>query len=417
MMFRRRSFSLLLSALSLGCGVPEPPGPTGVVTLPEPGVCGRGFIVLESNYQSTNVGLLTLDGEVLTGSLVKSTLLSGELLPTLSGDVVGSSSTAEGSSAVLIDRAPDSSRLAFVDLSTGRIDKYIDLGTGFPSNPQDYAEVSADKAYVTRFGHNRNAGRTPFDAGSDVLVVSLETNEIVASIDLRSSLMGAAESNLPRPSRIVVADDRAFVLLTTLPVAGFVATDESRLAIVDTATDSVVESIALPGLRNCGGMALSAAGDRLAVFCSALTDADGGSDVEASGIALLTLGPRPQLERVIPGSLLGSQPVGFSGAFVTTELLMVTSFGALEGSTVIANDRLLSVDLPSDEVTTLLEGSPFSLGGVKCAGPCGTCMVADASRAGGVLHRYTHDEAGVSLDDSIKVETQIGLPPRYLARF
>jgi hypothetical protein len=78
---------------------------------------------------------------------------------------------------------------------------------------------------------------------------------------------------------------------------------------------------------------------------------------------------------------------------------------------------LLSVDLPSDEVTTLLEGSPFSLGGVKCAGPCGTCMVADASRDGGVLHRYTHDEAGVILDDSIKVETQIGLPPRYLARF
>lgn len=416
-MMLARSLSLLPLPLALACGVPEPPGATGVVTLPEPGVCGRGFIVLESNYQSTNVGLVGLDGEVLTGSLAKSTLLSGELLPSLSGDVVGSSATAEGSAAVLIDRAPDSSRLVFVDLSTGQIDEYLDLGTGFASNPQDYAQVSPSKGYVTRFGHNRDAGRAPFDAGSDILVVALETNEIVAAIDLRSSLGSAVASHLPRPSQMALAHDKAFVLLTTLPVDGFVATEESRVAIVDTASDTVDETIVLPGLRDCGGMAMSAAGDRLAVFCSALTDDKGGSDVEASGIALLTLGARPQLERVIPGSVLGAQPVGFSGGFASSDTLLVTSFGALQGSTILAKDRLLSIDLQSDDVSLLLEGSPFSLSSVECAEACGTCMVADDARAGGVLHHYELGDAGLTLVESIKVETHIGLPPRGLARF
>ncbi|HKY35645.1 MAG TPA: hypothetical protein VJN18_06900 [Polyangiaceae bacterium] len=408
---------VLLSALTLSCGVPAPPDSRNEIEIPEAGKCGRGFVVVESNYESTNVGLLTVQGDVLTGSLVASTLRPSELVPSLSGDVVSSSSSQAGLDAVLIDRAADSSRLAFVDLSTGRINKYVSLGTGFASYPQDYAEVSPSKAYVTRFGHNRRPGRVPFDAGSDIIVLSRQTTDILGSIDLRVSLGEAADSNLPRASRIALADDKALVLLTTLPVEGYVATAESRLAVVDTGSDTVDTTLILTGLRNCAGMAINDARDRIAIFCSALLDANGSSDPLASGIALVTLHPRPRIERVITSDLLGPQPVGFDGGFASADVLLVTSFGAVEGNEVIAQDRILSVNFISEEVKTLLTGAPFSLGGVECAEACGTCLVTDAARNGGVVHRYVFVDQDFTLADTIKVETEIGLPPRELGRF
>lgn len=412
----RYSAAPWLGLAALACGVPAPPQPEQNVALPEAGPCGRGFVVIESNYQSTNVGLVSLAGEVLTGSLLASTLPAGELVPTLSGDVVASSSLAHDDTFVLVDRSPESSRLLFVELSSGAIVKRVALDTGFASYPQDYVEISPEKGYVTRFGHNRRPGRAPFDHGSDVIVVSPESGEIIGSIDLRASLPDA-EDTLPRPSRVALVGERAFVLLATLPVDGFVAAVESQLAVVNTKTDEVEDTIALSGLRNCAGMTVTEAGERLAVTCSALTDSDGGSDVEASGIALVALTPEPHLERVIPGSALGARPVGFSSSFIERDTLLVTSFGVYDGNDVIAKDRLLRVDLATEGVSELLQGEPFTLGAISCAEGCGTCLVADAARRGGVVHRYVYESGEILRAQTIKLEETIGLPPRYLSRF
>jgi hypothetical protein len=55
----------------LGCGAPQvTPDVHGVNV--EPGQCGRGLVVLETDYHSTNVSLMGFGGAILTPSLVHS---------------------------------------------------------------------------------------------------------------------------------------------------------------------------------------------------------------------------------------------------------------------------------------------------------------------------------------------------------
>ncbi|HEX7671415.1 MAG TPA: hypothetical protein VF395_17600 [Polyangiaceae bacterium] len=72
------------------------------------------------------------------------------------------------------------------------------------------------------------------------------------------------------------------------------------------------------------------------------------------------------------------------------------------------------------ETLLMSAGEPFTLYGISCDALCRVCVVADADakRQGGVLHRFTVDEQGrLGEDQVIKVETRIGLPPRYVGRF
>jgi hypothetical protein len=80
---------------------------------------------------------------------------------------------------------------------------------------------------------------------------------------------------------------------------------------------------------------------------------------------------------------------------------------------------LVAVDYQTGAVTELLRsaGTPFTLGDVVCAPGCGVCLAADAERDGGVVHRFVTGAGSIRYDRSIRVETEIGLPPRYLGRF
>lgn len=416
---------LAVLALLLGaCDVPEPPSPTGGVpdlAAAEPGPCGRGFSVVESDYQSVNVALLSLEGAVLTDSLASSRALSGGVGATLSGDVVLPSDAAAGSRLALVDRAASGPRVLWLDLATGEVARSLDVSTGFPSNPHDYLGISADKGYVARFGHNRDPGQQPFDHGSDVLVVDPTSGQLLDSIDLRGALGPDSAAQLPRPDKLVMAAGFVYVLLGTLPLRGFSATAPSRLVMLDPRTDAVEDVLVLEGLRGCSGMALSPAGRELAVFCSALSDSNGNSQTEFSGVGLVELTPEPRLTRVFGAEAWGDAPVGSSGAFASDGTLLLTTFGRFSASGVAeVQDALWALDLRSGQAERWLEsdGVPFTLGGVACAPACGQCVAADAQRQGGVVHHYQLGPRGtVSSHATIKVETRLGLPPRDLGRF
>lgn len=410
--------------LVLACNVPEPPGSTGGIKGLSPSAdaeCGRGFVVVESNYQSTNVALLDMTGRVLSESLVSSGARPVGIDAALSGDVVPVSQRASGLRLPLVDRAFGAPKVAWVDLENGGIVQVLRVATGFPSNPQDYSSVSEHKAYLSRFGDNPESGKVPFDQGSDLLIVDPSAQSILGRIDLRSALADEAVDNLPRPGRMLLLDRRLLVLLATLPQQGFTATTSSRLAVIDTLTDTLEATLVLEGLRDCTGLALSPSRRTVAVFCSALNGQKGESQIDASGIALVGVDGDLTLERVLSGPLVGSQPVGSSGAFVSESALLVTSFGAFDPlNQPIAQDSLLRLDLTSGAREVLLRsaGTPFTLGGVACAPACRVCMVADAGRDGGVVHGYELDDNGAVLNETpIKVETRIGLPPRSLGRF
>lgn len=405
----------------LACNVPDPPsssGGVGELADAPSGRCGRGFSVVESDYQSVNVALLGLEGTVLTESLAASRVVSSGADVSLSGDVVLASALASGPLLPLLDRSATASRVLWLELSTGALSHTAEVATGFPSNPHDFVAVSERKGYVARFGHNRDPGKEPFDTGSDLLIVDPRSGALTGSLDLQGALGDDGSVTLPRPDKVVVAQGFAYVLLGALPLGGFSGEVPSRLARVDPETDEVQDVLVLEGLRGCSGLALSPAEDELAVLCSALSDSNGNSQTEYSGVALVELSPQPRLKRVFKDA---GAPIGSSGAYASASVLLLTTFGRFSPRGVAeAQDALLALHLPTGQTEQWLEsdGVPFTLGGVACAPECGTCVVADAKRQGGVVHHYRLDDAGNVLSHAaVKVETRFGLPPRDVGRF
>jgi hypothetical protein len=114
-------------------------------------------------------------------------------------------------------------------------------------------------------------------------------------------------------------------------------------------------------------------------------------------------------------------PVGFFAAFSSRTSLVLQTFGFDDpASGKSADDTVVRLDLTSGATTVVLRSAsePFTLGGIACDTPCGACFITDAKRMGGVVHRFAIDAAGwLSGDELIKVETDPGLPPRYVGLF
>ena len=152
-----------LASLLWACSAPRvTPDTQGVSVMPGP--CGRGLVVVETDYQSSNVSLLDFDGRILSESVLSSRIESAGFGVRLSGDVVTPSSPQDGPDIVLIDRYP-AGVLRFVELSSARVMAELSVATGFRSNPQDYLPLGPDRAYVARYESNPNARRQAWDAG------------------------------------------------------------------------------------------------------------------------------------------------------------------------------------------------------------------------------------------------------------
>src|SRR5450432_3392576 len=145
-----RQASLLAATFWLAaCGAERvSPGTQGVAV--EPGPCGRGLVVVESDYQSSNVSLLDFGGNVLSRSLASSSTQGSGAGVALSGDVVPASNPEHGSSLPLLDRYP-AGVMRCVDLATARVASELSVVTGFRANPQDYLAIDNHKAYVARY--------------------------------------------------------------------------------------------------------------------------------------------------------------------------------------------------------------------------------------------------------------------------
>lgn len=386
------------------CNVPNPPGSSGAT---DGGSCPASLVVVESDFASTNVALVAMDGRVLTGSLASSATAG------LGGDVVPPNS-ASTASVVLLDRYPNE-RIVWVDPHNATVTSELSVATGFASNPHDYVDVAPGKAYVTRYDQNLAAGAQPFDVGSDVLVVDPGKHAIVSSIDLRPAVADVPGVE-PRPDRIAIFDNRAFVLLDAL-TADWKLVTSSRIAEIDVATDTVVSVLTLPGLKDCTGLLKSPFRTELAVLCSALQASTGTTELDASGIAVVDVTGSPTVTRTFPATIFGTNPIGFYGAYASADAIVFQSFGHLaDGSTPAADDIAYRFDVATGKYDEILRsaGEPFTIGGIACEPSCGACFIADAGR-GGVLHRYDVDASGVlSNERVITVERTIGLPPRDL---
>lgn len=404
-----------LTLLLAGCDATAPPPTTGGVVLPE-GPCGRGLVLVESDYQSTNVAIVGLDGAVLSSSFISSASASAALSAPLSGDVVVPTSPTSGAEVVLVDRYP-AAVITWVYLATAAPRAQLDVSTGFAANPQDYLELAADKAYVTRLDANASPGAQPHDQGGDVLVVDPRAPAIIGRIALDAA-MADAPGFLPRPNRMLRAGDDVYVLLSAYS-ADFSDSAPSRVVRIDAGRDAIAAVTVLPGLHGCAGLALARRAPlALAVACSGKFGGDSAPTLVESGVAILAGDPLAVVASHEAAAI--GQPFGLSLAFADGAIL-TTALGAFgSGGAPDTLDRLLRIGEAGEPAALLSSASrPFELGEVACAlsdddeAGCGRCFAADAER--GALHRL--DAAASAIEATLPIDDGIGLPPRYLGRF
>jgi hypothetical protein len=409
--------ALLVTLSGAACNVEPLGGPTGGVTvIREPG-CPAAAVVVMTDYVSTQVAISALDGETLSASFVStaSASASGLALP-LSGDVVVPSTRPPSGRVVLVDRF-GTNVVTWLDPETARVVGQLPVGTGFESNPQDYFELDERRALVSRWDENPAPGNEPFDAGGDLLVIDTKRFEITNSIALPRD-----DDVPPRPGALARVGDHAVVTLERL-ARDFRSAGDAMLVAIDPASESVAWSLVLAGLENCGGLTLAPSGRRAALACTGFIDRDGHAEnIDQSALVLFDVTETPPVELArFAASALASEPIQQEVEFFGEESLLLktqTTFGGAR------NNRLLSLDFESGDVRTLAEARAGSIeggkgvvyGGVLCTPGCGNmCLVADADRGG--LRRFTISAQGPSELPSVRVERDVGLPPRGIGTY
>jgi hypothetical protein len=407
---------LLVSPAVGGCNVSANADATGGVgDVGAAGTCAHGSVVVLTDYASTQVALSALDGTTRSASFLStaSTKTDG-LAFALSGDVVVPNTAPTSGRVVLLDRY-GTNVITWADPATGKVLAQLPVGTGFESNPQDYVEIDASRAYVTRWGTNGAKGAQPFDAGSDVLLVDTQGPKILASISLPS-----VEGLPPRPAGMTRVGDTTVVVLQRL-AEDFKTQGDSMLVGVRDA--SVAWQLTLKGLKGCGRPAVAPSGRVLVLSCEGQIGAD-GSVLDASQAAVVTLDvtslPPKEVARYPISDRLGDPPQD-AVAFASESIVFGKTQTALGGD---HDNQVFSLDLRTGGVTSLLragkdahgQAKGIVYGGLRCAPGCGdVCLMADADL--GVLQRWHVEGDTVAPLAAVTVEAKVGLPPQGLGAY
>jgi hypothetical protein len=400
-----RSWLVLLACAA--CNVPEPPGSTGGTDEPL-GPCGRGFSVISSDFLSSNVSLVALDGRVLSSSFVSSATPSVALSAAISNDVVFPTSPQLGDDIVLIDRF-GTDVLTWVTVADAGVSQQLSLSE--KTNPHDIVVVNEHKAYVTRFDPGG-----PHE-GNDVAIIDPSVPRALGRISLDPAMAGEDPRFLARPSRAVLVGGKLIVALEAYTLS-FDDSASSRVVAIDPATDTILETLVLDGLEGCDGLAVAADDDRIALSCLGSFGGTLVATLEQSGVVVLgTAGGLREIAR-FPAADLADSPLGYGLAFASPNLLLGISSG-FDAEASIASTAF-ELDLETGQVRSVAESAPVGGGeggivDVQCAADCGVCAVADSFR--GVLTHYALDQGRLARGRDIRVDENIGLPPQRLGRF
>ncbi|HEY0706931.1 MAG TPA: hypothetical protein VGG33_09045 [Polyangia bacterium] len=287
----------------------------GVGFLPAP----AGLVVLSSDRMSTSIGLAALNGtSIVKDRCLHSGSVSPRLSAALSGDVVLPTEHQPNHEIVAIDRK--NGTLTWVDPANCEVLRQMNTGAGFASNPYDLIAAPGGKGYVPRY--NLNPGNPA--EGSDVLVIDTTTAQVTGRIDLRphvTATVPPAKALLPFPSRGVLVGDKIYLALNHFS-ADYMVSGVGRLVVIDTKTDSVVETIDLTGLKNCGVVTpvFAPGGQSFVVGCSG-PFSDGPAQIDSAGVAWVDVSKTPAEVNVIPSKPFGRPVSGFDVAGINGDFL------------------------------------------------------------------------------------------------
>jgi hypothetical protein len=375
--------------------------------------------VLNADYtaMASSLSLLSSAGEVTHADCVDSATGGGNTgSNTLSSDVTLPSQPQLGGDVVVIDRGYTA--LTFVNPTTCAVDRQVSVAGGFDrGNPHDVVILADGKAYVTRYEKNLTA-TTPTASGDDVLIVDPRDGTALGHIDLSSyaaQVDGSGVTIQARPDRAVIVAGKVAVTLNDQD-ANFAVFGEGRVAIIDPATDAVVQSLALTGLTDCEAMNVIPGTATLLVSCGGTyTDVDPAS---ASGIAVVDMsGATATLVGTFTGTALGG-PVNFQWVVGQATAAGTRAFTSLFGAAAFGTspavpDVALAVDLGTGATTGVVMLPAYGIGRGTFDG-AGRLLIPDAGSAQPLVHVYdvtgTPTETGSFVADSV-----LNLPPREVA--
>jgi hypothetical protein len=214
----------ITAAANLPCSVVVPQVIAGFGIEEECGGEERALVgvVVTSDYITSEIYTVTGPGED-----------DKTLVTTTSGDTLVSA--LPGNRFAIIDRAEATiTTYTWID---GEPIPGWSTATGEGSNPQDVAQVRPNAYYIARYEH------------PSILIVDGDGNE-TGEINLSDGIGdGIADMD-----RIFVRDDYAYVVLQNLE--GFVPVENSKLAVIDIASDELVQTLDLEECPNASSAEL-----------------------------------------------------------------------------------------------------------------------------------------------------------------
>jgi hypothetical protein len=391
---------------AVACNVsPPPPGTGGVAHDGGAGArCPASVSVVCSDYKSTDIAIAGVDGTAQSGSFVSSGSATPGLSLALSGDVDVPFLPPASGRVVVIDRY-GTDVLTWMDLARANVLAQLPVGTGFESNPHDYVEVDATRAFVTRYGSNPTPGQQPLDQGGDVLVVDTTKYAIVGRIPMPEENPALQ----PCPDTMNWLGGDVVVTLGRF-AADFSQAGDGRFVGVSPATSAIAWTVNVTGLKNCGRVAVSPSGKVAAIACSSEADPTTSAyDPSQSDVVLYdaTRAPPVETKRLGLGPKLGSavQP---QIAFADEATIVALTYGG----NATTGDTVFAVATATGDVTPLGSATmAFSLAGLVCFPGCGDdCLLGDAQQS--VLRRWHFAAGAFTPLGNVNVDPTVGLPPR-----
>jgi hypothetical protein len=379
--------------------------------------------VLNNAYMgSISVSAIDTSAKVLSEVLISSAATDPKLNEAFSGDTVLSGSDALADELVLIDRS--NAVVTWVNPETAKVRAQLDVGPGFDANPQDYLQISPDKAYVSRAGENGDPGLEKFDSGSDLAIIDPSVPTLIGSIDLRPAMDKADGAVLPAPQGIVYAGGRVHVLLAGLAL-DFSEIAPARIVSIDVKTNEIVQVLKLKSMTNCLSAVVSPSGTKLGIACTGFFLQDPTDGWPDSGLVMLDVGTKltevgrfasDQFQHCLGQVCYNTQVNGL--AFFSEELAMVTTHGTSFGGPnmgIAYPSQVFAVQLPEVTTRAIHEADPYTLGSPACFAKA--CVVPDAAAGTPGVLKFDVKGKDFGPGKLSAVDGKTGMPPRQLQRF
>lgn len=345
-----------------------------------------GVCVIGSDFKSTSVSLVDPVGlRVVASAFVTSGSAVSTVGKALSGDVVVAHGAAPDGRITLIDRS--TGVLSFIDPKTLRVSSQASVSTGFYANPQDYLQIDASQAWVSRMGRNPKptAASDDFDEGDDVVALDPATAQLTGRSDMHSHATLA--NTLAAPGRMAYDGKVLWVPLASLS-ADFKSAGSGRIVGIDPQSGAVVHSVDAPASKNCVTAVYLPETHQIAVVCSGFFGESAGGQSNFSNVVVFDVSdPASGVDLAVAATdLEGKGPFGKDLTILDASHAVVFASGDFNTGTV---DRIWLVDLAGHKATRIANADgPFRLSGLYADRARQRIWVGEARHGSGDLRIF-----------------------------